>query len=273
MLEAPPPVLDGLDGRAGRQHVERNGALPGAHHQAVGMKVHHRTPAHPEAQRVVVAIGDERGHPQVDHARGAHDPVTDVGDVLAVLHPDRPLEDGVVEGERPRGDGAIEHERLDQPVAVRVDRAAGVLLRVEREGPASRSIRNETRPLDQPADQHRSADRRFERRDQQAVIAPARDARECPRCIAAEPIRDQPLATECRIEVAADRAAEMDERFARPDGGHAPGGLVEDGRHSVSRGGSAPTTIVWADSAASRTAGANRLDCSRSFATSAVQPV
>ena len=98
-----------------------------------------------------------------------------------------------------------ELKALDMDVAAWADHAAGPAIGEER--PALSIIDEFGVGLgpDQPA-----AERRVNRRHQQAVIAPGQAAGDRPGCIAAEPIGKPPLAALRLLKIATDRSAKAD---------------------------------------------------------------
>ena len=98
-----------------------------------------------------------------------------------------------------------------------VDRAVGVLVRPELDEPAA-SIADLDRLVDL-RDQHGAADGRGERGDEQAVVAAGVGAGHGPGRVAADPVRDEPLAAERRVEKREERSpGGSASRAARPPG-------------------------------------------------------
>ena len=166
---------------------------------------HHRPPAVRRA--MVVAVIDERGDLERHGSAGADDRVLHVRCVGAGLHPHALVDERVGPTPRPHGHRPVEDKALEVTMAGRID---GAIV-----GPPVRAERTvESLVVDalvQLADEECAADRRRQRRHQEAVIASCQESSHRSRREAADPVGAQPLPRFRRRQPAGDVATEVDD--------------------------------------------------------------
>src|SRR5437870_3746865 len=153
---------------------------------------------------VVIAMGEERAQLQRDR-RTADQPVGHHRARDALLHPD-PLLDGAA-GDRPaeQREHAVQLHALELAIALGKDRSIPVL--VGREWLHIAVIRPD--PFVEGGHEHHALDRRIQGGDQQAVVATRVDAGHGSRRVATQPVGHQPLALDCRLEMAKGLRVEL----------------------------------------------------------------
>ncbi len=206
VLEAAPPRGRRRE-HAGRAH--RDGHPPRVRlpsHEARVARVDLRLEAHRGGLlRVVVEVPEGAEGPQREQHRAGRlaERVAHDGGVLPLHHEHRPLEPQARRGEGPRGD-RVEREGRDAspPVGVHGAREG---VRRELDGAPAHVHR-----LVEVRHEHVPAARGREGRDEEAVVAPRRDARDGARGEAAEAVGDEPLAGRGGREVAREGVEESD---------------------------------------------------------------
>ena len=158
---------------------------------------------------VMVAVVDHQTDTQCEGTQrrieAAQQAPSDIGRVRIGFEPDPRLDTRESDGEEPDRNAAVEMKRFDVDVTRWADRAAAPAIGEQR--PALLAVDElgiGLRP-NEP-----SSERGFDRRDQQAVVAPGQAAGDRPRRIATEPIGEPPFATLGLMQIAANRAAEAD---------------------------------------------------------------
>ncbi len=118
-------------------------------------------------------------------------------------HPDALLDDRIADLPHPHRDRAVEAKRIEEHVAAGRDRSIRVF--VGRQLEAAAAIGRDDIEL---GDHQRAIERRPQRRHEQSVVATCVRAGNCAAREAAQPVRDEPFATQGAVEIAQGVAAE-----------------------------------------------------------------
>ena len=190
VVEIPVPLTPRRECCTLGKQVVGNGPVESVDHRAVGLRLHAQAPALAGAEGVETAVRDQRAHLQIHGAGATEQAVADVRRVGAIGHPHAPLEERIRQGEDPHRKDSLQRKGLKVLVAVRVDRAGGILVRTEGIAPAV--IRH---PFHESANEHRSCDGGCERGHQESVVATGVNAGYGAGCVPAEAVGHEPLAT------------------------------------------------------------------------------
>ena len=190
------------------QQIERRRAVERGDAQSPRDRLDAHLPIAGVGDGVIIAIVHQRFEREFDRLVCAAQTVEHARGVRALRHPNAFFELNVVtERERPHRNRAFEVKSYGAHPALRSDRAI-----VPAIGGKLECLPRDARDFFDLCCEQRSPDRRFERGNQQTVIAARQHAGNRARGIAADAVGHQPFARASRGEVAGDFAAQIHRR-------------------------------------------------------------